>query len=242
MNNIKMSLDGTPTAPYFTAANFDRATHQADMKLILVPPAELNEALRRFDSMGMKVKMHASGAGAAHVALDAIEYARKVNPHSTIRHEVAHTNLIIPEDMDRMKALHAVAELSPAVWDVYGQHLGNPPQKAWQFRTLSTRGMLMTMGTDWGVMELPNFFPAIEGTMAHGNESIDLPLALKMLTLNGAIATSSEKVRGSIAKGKWATFIVLDRNLFDIPRSEIKGARVLRTVFEGHTVYEATGP
>jgi predicted amidohydrolase YtcJ len=238
VDNIKIFIDGTPTAPYFTAANFDEVTQTPDMRHILVPLDELNEGLRRFDSMGMRVKMHASGAGAAHVAIDAIEYARKANPGSMVRHEVAHTNLIRIQDMDRMKPLNITAELSPSVWDTYGEYLGNPPQKAWQFKTLSGKGMLMTIGTDWGVTALPNLFPAIQGTLEHGAESIDLPLTLRLLTLNGAIADGRERDLGSLEAGKAANFIVLDQRLFEIPVKQIGATHVLTTVFEGRVVYQ----
>jgi hypothetical protein len=45
-------------------------------------------------------------------------------------------------------------------------------------------------------------------------------------------------VQGSLEVGKRADFVVLDRNLFEIPASEISEAEVLMTVFDGRTVYE----
>ena len=44
---------------------------------------------------------------------------------------------------------------------------------------------------------------------------------------------------GSIERGKLANFIVLDRNLFEVPATAVAETRVLRTVFEGKVVYEA---
>ena len=43
---------------------------------------------------------------------------------------------------------------------------------------------------------------------------------------------------GSIEKGKYADFLVLDRNLLEIPLDDIDETTVLRTVFSGRTVYE----
>jgi len=40
--------------------------------------------------------------------------------------------------------------------------------------------------------------------------------------------------------GKSADLVVLDRNLFDIPASEISEATVKMTIFDGRTVYERT--
>ena len=51
--------------------------------------------------------------------------------------------------MDRMKRLNVTADMSPAQWQDIGANLGNPPQRAWRFRTLAHKNVLMTMGSDW---------------------------------------------------------------------------------------------
>jgi predicted amidohydrolase YtcJ len=239
VDNVKIWIDGTPTSPYFTEGELDPATHEPDPAHVLVSPADLRAAVKQFDARGLRVKMHVAGPGAARVALDAIAAARAANPRSSRRHELAHTNLIAPQDMDRMKKLNVTAELSPAVWQIYGSQLGNPPQGAWQFKSLAARGMLMTVGTDWPVMEDPNLFPALQGMLEHGDESVDLARAIRMYTLNGAIAGDNERDRGSIEAGKQANFIVLDRDVLAVPRAQIGTTQVLTTVFEGRVVYSA---
>jgi len=57
-------------------------------------------------------------------------------------------------------------------------------------------------------------------------------------TINGAYQMGLEDEQGSIEVGKRADLIVIDRNLFDIPASEISDAEVVMTVFDGQTVYE----
>jgi len=44
---------------------------------------------------------------------------------------------------------------------------------------------------------------------------------------------------GSLAPGKQADFIVLDRDVFNVETDELKETRVLRTFFAGHEVYRA---
>jgi hypothetical protein len=235
-----MWIDGSPTPPYFTQADVDEH-NQVELSRILIAPEKLNEMVTRFDQAGIKVKMHVAGAGAARVALDAIEAARKANPQSSIRHELGHTNLVTGQDIPRFRQLNVVAEMSPSVWHLYGRTLGDPPQPAWQFRTLLEHGVLMTVGTDWVVTPTPNLFPGLQGMLLRGDESIDLPSALRMLTINGAIALGWEKTQGSLEPGKLANFIVLDRNLFEVPATDVSETSVLKTVFEGKVVYEAGG-
>jgi predicted amidohydrolase YtcJ len=240
-NGVKIWLDGAPTHPYYTEADLDPITHTAKPDHLAINPDQLNAAVPRFDAAGLRVKMHVAGAGAARVALNAIEATRKANPRSTLRHQLAHNNLIAVEDMDRMKKLNATAEMSPALWQVIGTTLLDPPQKAWQFKSLKARGMLMTVGTDWALLDEPNLFPPLQGMLEHGDESIDLPFAIKMATLNGAVAVGAERDRGSIQAGKQASFIVLDRDLFAIKPADIGATKVLTTVFEGRVVYAADG-
>ncbi|MDE0285389.1 MAG: amidohydrolase family protein, partial [Gammaproteobacteria bacterium] len=235
---IKIWVDGAPTPPYFTQADvlpdgaieFDRVLFPADV---------LNDAVIRFDRMGLKIKLHVAGDGSARAALDAVEAARNANPGSSTRHELGHTNLVTPDDMPRFAELGVIAEMSPSTWHIFGRLLGDPPRDAWEFGTLHKHGAMLTIGTDWVVTPTPNLFPALEGMLDRGDESIDLPAALRAMTFNGAYAVGRETVSGSLEQGKSADFIVLDRNLFDIPVPEISETRVLRTVFEGSTVYTA---
>ncbi len=234
---IKIWVDGAPTPPYFTQADVLPGNGGVEFERVLFPSDVLNDAVIRFDRMGLKIKLHVAGDGAARAALDAIEAARKANPGSAIRHELGHTNLVTPADMPRFAELGVIAEMSPSVWHIYGRLLGDPPRDAWEFRTLHEHGAQLTVGTDWVVTPTPNLFPALEGMLDRGDESIDLPAALRAMTINGAFAVGRETSRGSLEQGKSADFIVLDRNLFEIPTAEISETRVLRTVFEGRNVF-----
>ena len=62
---------------------------------------------------------------------------------------------------------------------------------------------------------------------------IDLPTAIKALTLDSAYVMNQDDSVGSIAEGKRADMIVLDKNLIEIPVTEISSAHVLTTIFDG---------
>ena len=55
---------------------------------------------------------------------------------------------------------------------------------------------------------------------------------IEAYTINGAYQMKLDDVQGSIEVGKRADLVVLDRNLFEIPASEISEAQVVMTVFE----------
>ena len=62
--------------------------------------------------------------------------------------------------------------------------------------------------------------------------------AIRAYTLAAAYALLREDELGSIEAGKYADFIVLDRNLIEIPVDEIDSTVVLKTGCSGSTVYE----
>jgi predicted amidohydrolase YtcJ len=80
--------------------------------------------------------------------------------------------------------------------------------------------------------------PGDPGPAWNPAERVDLPTMIAMYTINSAYANHQERETGSIEKGKLADLIVLDRNLFAIPVTDIHRAKVLRTLLEGKTVFE----
>lgn len=232
-NFVKIIVDGSPMPPHSNHAELDPVTDEIPIERLLVEPDDLNEALIRFDAMGIKVKLHCVGTGAARAALDAIGAARAANGDSGIYHEVAHSVWYSPKDLPRVSALRAVSEMSPAIW-----HHGWPGmEEAFDFKQLNAHGGLITAGTDWVILPDPNLFPGLEGMMTREGLSIDLKSGIEILTINGAVSIGKQDEFGSIEVGKSADLAVLDRNLFEIPAEEIGETQVLMTVFRGEVVF-----
>ncbi len=92
------------------------------------------------------------------------------------------------------------------------QHWVIRPCPHGSFAPLHENGVMMTIGTDWPVTDDPNVFPAVQGLLDRGYESLPLEQALKMLTINGAISMGWQDPLGSLETGKIANMIVLDRS------------------------------
>jgi predicted amidohydrolase YtcJ len=106
----------------------------------------------------------------------------------------------------------------------------------------------MAFGTDYPVEPLTPFrgiYAAVtrkneEGTKSYYPEqAISIDDALTAYTSGAAYAEFMEKEKGKIEPGFLADFVVLDRDLTKVPKPEILGTKVLRTVVGGKTVYEA---
>ena len=226
----------------------------------MVKPAVLNDAVARLDAAGFQVHFHAIGDGAVREGLDAVEHARRLNGDLGQRHHIAHLELIDPADIPRFRELHVTANFQPlwAFADEYITNLTMPflgPERSarlYQIGTLYRSGAVIAFGSDWPVssanpleeiqVAVTRMGPAGETrTPFLPAERINLPEALAAFTINAAYTNRLEKITGSLETGKSADLIVLDRNLFVIPPTEIAQAHVLVTLLDGREVHGKLG-
>lgn len=258
---VKIFLDGVPGTAR-TAAMLENylpeepggETHRG--KLLFSPEA-LAELMAQLDRMGITVNVHSAGDRAVRTTLDAIEYTRKVNGDSGLRHEVAHTTIVHPDDFSRFAELNATADVSPPLWfvtpylEMAKKVLGDRAGKTWPIGSITSAGGLVTTGSDFPAA-LPTINPwnGIEAMItrqepqgrfegiAWPEQRISLEQALAINTMNGAVALKMANKIGSIEVGKFADLIVLDRNLFEVPVEEISETKVELTFFEGRIVHQ----
>ena len=209
--------------------------------------------------MGVQIHTHAIGDGAIRIALDAYEHAFLANGPNDNRHQIVHLQLIDRDDIPRFAELNVAANFQclwcyPDVYidlavDIVGEER---VEQFYPVRSIKSTGGMLVGGSDWDVSFL-NPLDAIEtavrrqdpyeesGRILGQDQEIDLITALDMYTRNAAYIMRLEDETGSVEIGKRADLIVLDRNLFEIPLTEINEARVLLTIMDGKTVYSANG-
>lgn len=212
------------------------------------------------DKEGFQIHVHAIGDRAIRMTLDALEAARAANGARDARHHLAHLELIDPADIPRFRRLNVVANFQP-LWangdkwltELTEPKLG-PARSRWLYPigSVVASGAPFAFGSDWSVSSM-NPLEGIEVAVtrrqpAEGpgaawlpEERITLPDAIAGYTIRGAYLDFSEKDTGSIEAGKAADLVVLDRNLFEIPPSQIHETKVLLTLLEGKEVYRAPG-
>jgi predicted amidohydrolase YtcJ len=226
----------------------------------MVDPQRLKEIVTRLDAAGFQVHFHAIGDGAVRQALDSVEAARRRNGDLGHRHHIAHLELIDPADVARFRELGVSANFQPlwAFADEYITQLTIPflgPERStrlYPIGTLYRSGAVVAFGSDWSVSS-PNPLEEIEVAITRMGpagetdtpflpaECINLPEALAAFTINAAYLNRLEKQTGSIEVGKFADLVVLDRNLFAIPATDISRARVVVTMFQGKVVHGDLG-
>lgn len=223
-------------------------------------PDALRAIVLELAAQGLEPHMHADGDGAVRAGLDAVAALRQKYPESRIRAALAHDELVDPADYPRFRALGVIPVLSlqwgkPAADTIDGavDYLG--PVRSARIEpsgVLARAGARIAFGSDWPVDPLDEWFalyvgvtrragPAAEPKYA-GRLGTDPGLtrieALRAITINAAYELHEEARLGSLEPGKFADFIVLDRDVLGVPEADIAGTRVLRTVVGGRTVYE----
>jgi len=262
---VKFLLDGVPTEshtaamvhPYQgTAANDPMAKG-----ILMVAQPALNEAAARFDRMGLHMKFHAAGDGSVRAAIDAVEYARKANGWGGSAHEVAHNSFVDRADIGRVRPLGMTWEFSPYIWyptpmvsiDVRRAVGDEMLERFTPIREGVDSGANVVAGSDWPVVPLVNPWLAIETMVTRqspggskdsigAGEGITVDQAIKIFTENGAKLMGDRDMVGSIEPGMHADVIVIDRNPFKVPVTEIHDTKVRMTFIDGELVYDAANP
>lgn len=218
--------------------------------------AHLNDVVSAADAAGFTVHIHAIGDRAVRSALNAFAESRRRNGVLDTRDQIAHLQLINPQDFPRFKELGVIAnfqllwaERDPYIAAGTLPYLG-PERSRYLYpaRSLMDAGALIAGGSDWGVSSF-NAFEAMEHGItrceARGHEpllpeqSIPLATLVDAYTINAAFALKQERTTGSLERGKRADFIIIDRDLFAIDPFDIHDTRVLATYLDGRQVYAA---
>jgi predicted amidohydrolase YtcJ len=227
---------------------------------VYFPPEILAKALVSLGRAGIDPHMHADGDGAVRAALDAIAAMRQELRGSDIRPAIAHDEIVSPADFARFKALGAIPVLSfqweqPAAYTLGLKDYFGPARMAIlePAGVLAAAGARIAFGSYWPVDVLDEWFAFKVGVMRTAapdapaeyrgrlgtDPGISRDAVLRAATIDAAYELHEDEVTGSLAVGKLADLIVLDRNPLTVPGEEIARIRVLETVVGGEVVYRA---
>ncbi|HMA19918.1 MAG TPA: amidohydrolase, partial [Gemmatimonadaceae bacterium] len=223
--------------------------------LLVTPPAEIQRIATEALKHGFQVATHAIGDRGNRVALDAYDAALKAVPTADHRFRVEHAQVISLDDVPRfakmgvipsMQASHQTSDMRWAETRVGPQRI----KGAYAWRSLLNTGVVIPNGSDFPVEQvnpLISFHSAVTRQDATGwppggwypEQRMTREEALRAMTIWPAYAAFQERLMGSITPGKYADFVILDRDIMTVPDNEILSTRVLSTWIGGQPVYEA---
>lgn len=257
-NCIKVFADGVPTESHTAAMLGDYQAGQPNAPakgLLLFDPDQMSKLVTAWDKQGITVMFHAAGDRSVRSALDAIEAARKANGMRGPIHQVGHSTFVDEADLPRFKILNTAVEFSPYLWDPQPINdditsaVGHPRiDRVWPIKEGFAAGALVIAGSDWAVVPTPNPWIGIETAMTRRypggsersfglQEAITLPQAIEMFSINAARRMGIDRDAGSLLPGKWADFIVLDRNPFTMPVTQIHTIQPAETWIAGEKIF-----
>jgi len=212
---------------------------------------ELDAWVERVHRAGIQINCHANGDVAIEMMLKSVERAQRLFARPDPRPKITHCTLVNEDLIGRIKAIGAVpapftsyAYYNPDKFHYYGQDL---MQHCMAFRSFLDAGIPAAAGSDFDpgpfspLMGIQGMVTRTgwNGELWGASQRITVNQAIRVTTLNGAYASHEESVKGSIARGKLADFVILADDPHTVAPDRIKDIAVVRTVTGGRTVYKA---
>lgn len=218
---------------------------------LLLSPAELERVTKLLYASNFQANTHCIGDSANHLMLDL--YGKLLKKPNNRRWRIEHAQVVSRDDVWKFNRYSIIPSVQPthATSDMYWatERLGPVRVKgAYAFKDLMKQNNLIAFGSDFPV-EAPNplfgfhsavarqdakNFPAGGYQMAN---AVDRKSALLAMTRWAAYANFEEHLRGSIAPGKQADFVVLDRDIMTVPNAQLRQTTVRQTWIGGERVF-----
>ena len=211
------------------------------------------------DALEMAIKLASkANGGKGDAQTDAGKMAQTIQPSRVDdgpRHRIEHAQVVALADIPRfarlgiipsMQPVHATSDKNMAEARVGAARI----RGAYAWRSFLQQGSRIACGSDFPI-ESPNPFEGIHAAVTrqdqdnapvggwYPEQALSVLEALRCFTLDAAYAAHQETTLGSLEKGKWADFVVVDQDLFKISIYDIHKIRVLQTWVGGKPVYQA---
>lgn len=251
INSVKIAADGA-LGSRGAAMIDDYSDLPGHRGLLLLSEERMHYLMRAAMNAGFQVNTHAIGDAANKLVLDSYEMLIQETDSRDMRHRIEHAQIMRYEDIQRfaelgvipsMQATHATSDKNMAVDRIGEVRI----QGAYAWRKLMEAGALIANGSDFPV-ESPNPFFGLHAAITrqdknnepaggwYPEERMTPEEAFASFTLDAAYSGFQEDYLGSLEPGKKADFIVLDRDIFAIPASEIWQVRAVETWVNGRRV------
>jgi len=212
--------------------------------------AQFRRIAQALAERGIHLNAHVEMEPAIDAFLDQYEAINKIHPIKGLRWAFSHLDQVTEAQLERMKRLGMSAQIHsrPLIQGVLMHKVHG--DRAWDmppFRRVQDSGIHWGLGSDATAVTTSNPFYtlslAVTGRMVGGHkvnrQSITREEALIAHTRSNAFFLFQEGNLGSLAPGKFADLLVLDRDYLAVPADEIKDLKPLITMVGGKVVHDA---
>lgn len=250
ISQIKLYSDGlleNTTAAMLEPYLFDLGIIPDNRGMNYFDEARLTRYITTLEQVGFDVNIHTIGDRAVQQALNAIENAMEINGDALDRrHRLTHLEHIAETDIPRFQELDVIADFQvagewnlPDNWVDSEELIGELAFNPTPVRTIYDTGATITLSSDWDVSELSPFIGMAHALMRDQQSLPSLEAVIEAYTINAAYLMRQDERTGSIEVGKFADFVVIDQNLFEISPEQIQDTTVLLTMLGGEEVYRS---
>ena len=223
--------------------------------LLFMNQNDMNAMVSKVVGKGFQANIHAIGDAGNRQVLYALEYAQKKYEAFDLRNRIEHAQIVSLDDIPRFAELNVIASMQPthATSDKNMAEDRVGPIRieggyAWQ--KYLNQGTIVAAGSDFPVEHSNPFYglySAVTRMDHHGNpeggwypeEKMSRIEAFRAFTIDAAYAAHQEHVLGSLEVGKWADFIIIDKDYFEIDVAYIWKIKVLETWLAGKRTYQS---
>ena len=218
---------------------------------LLSAPGHFDSVANIIYAKGWQMCTHAIGDSGNRTILKI--YAKYLKGKNDLRWRIEHAQVVNADDFHFFGDYNIVPSVQPthATSDMYwaGDRLGPARVKgAYAYQQLLNQNNWIPLGTDFPVEDISpfkTFFAAVVRQDAKGfptggyqmENALTREQTVRGMTIWAAKASFEEKQKGSLEKGKFADFIILDTDLMSCPAADILKAEVLATYSGGKKVY-----
>ena len=250
---IKLSADGA-LGSRGAALLEPYADDAGNTGLITTPPERIKSVAVRALRAGFQLNVHAIGDRANRMVLDQFAAALREVPVADHRFRIEHAQILRYQDMPRFAQLDVIPSMqgshqSSDMYWVPARVGWSRSEGAYAWRSLLNTGVVIPNGSDFPVEAanpLISFHAFVtrqdaEGYPAGGwfpAQRTTREEALRSMTLWPAYAAFMEHESGTLTAGKYADFVVLDRDIMTVAPEEILRTAVVMTVLGGKVVYK----
>lgn len=253
VNSIKLYADGA-LGSRGAAMIEPYSDDPGNFGLILHPDSFYHTVCKNAYELGFQVNTHAIGDRGNRMILDI--YSQYLKGSNDRRWRIEHAQVVHPDDFSKFGRFNIIPSIQAthATSDMYWAETRIGPERipyAYAYQDLLEQNGWLPNGTDFPIEKIEpllTFYASIarkdiDGWPYEGfqkENALTREQALKSITIWPAKASFEENLKGSLEPGKFADFVILEKDLMTIPENEIPSIKILGTYIGGEKVHPLT--